>query len=168
MSISAMMIMRLVVSNLFPFTSPVFAYLIAKSQPHGQEANGIIYLLLCSMPAGLVIPFLDFALYQCYFKKLEKDMQDEYESMELRFKFTNAASWITDRLPFSFWVRSFFMEPAFDTMKNKLHPTDETAASAALLAGHLMIWAGAPTTMYSRLFVPDAVTCCLIQPLGLT
>merc|ERR1719188_1270500 len=51
-SISALMIVRLVVSNVFPFTSPAFAYLIAKSQPEGEEVAGTLYLLACSMPAG--------------------------------------------------------------------------------------------------------------------
>merc|ERR1712083_205175 len=44
---------------------------------------------------------------------------------------------------------------------------DASAASAAVLAGHFMIWAGPATTMHQRKFVPDILTCILIQPLGL-
>ncbi|CAK0846911.1 unnamed protein product, partial [Prorocentrum cordatum] len=36
-SISALMVVRLIVSNVLPFTSPAFAYLIAKSQDQGEE-----------------------------------------------------------------------------------------------------------------------------------
>merc|ERR1719188_1796767 len=82
------------------------------------------------------------------------------------FLFTKYASLFTDYLPFSFWVRPFFMEPAFAAALSE-GLGDVSAAVAAVLAGHFMIWSGAPTTMHQRKFIPDIVTCILIQPLGL-
>ena len=58
------------------------------------------------------------------------------------------------------------MEPVFAATK-RADVKDETAASAAVLAGHFMVWAGPPTTMYQRKFVPDWATGMLIQLLGL-
>merc|ERR1719163_904177 len=59
------------------------------------------------------------------------------------------------------------MEPAFVLVHKAGMSSDDSAAAAAVLAGHFMIWAGPATTMYSRKFVPDWWTCVFIQPLGL-
>ncbi|CAK0802837.1 unnamed protein product, partial [Prorocentrum cordatum] len=150
-SISALMVVRLIVSNVLPFTSPAFAYLIAKSQPEGEGVAGTFYLLACSMPAGALIPLLDTFAKRYY---------------DCEFLVTKYASIATDYLPFSFWVRPLFMEPAFLSAK-KAGFDDKGAASAAVLTGHFMIWAGPATTMHQRMFVPDIITCVLIQPLGL-
>merc|ERR1711920_624998 len=90
-SISALMVVRLLVSNVLPFTSPAFAYLIAKSQPEGDGIAGPFYLLACSLPAGALIPLLD-TLAGHYYRTKE-------------FLATKYASLATDYLPFSFWVR---------------------------------------------------------------
>jgi len=150
-SISGMMSARMIISNILPFTSPAFAYLIAKSQPEGQEWAGTFFLLACSMPAGALVPLLD-KLAEIMFRK--------------KFLITSFAGIVTDHMPFTFWVRPCIMEPAYRAAKHaKLE--DTTAASAAVLAGHFMIWAGPPTTMHQRNFVPDWITCVLMQPLGL-
>lgn len=73
---------------------------------------------------------------------------------------------MTDWLPFSFWVRPYFMEPVY-RMAKAANVDNEGAASAAVLSGHFMIWAGPATTMCQRKFVPDWSTCAIIQPLGL-
>merc|ERR1712151_555773 len=59
------------------------------------------------------------------------------------------------------------MEPAFVAAKKADVGDDASAAAAAVLAGHFMIWSGPATTMHQRKFVPDIITCILIQPLGL-
>lgn len=249
-SICVMMILRLLVSNVLPFTSPAFAYLIAKSQPDNLEWQGTFYLLVCSMPAGLVIPIMDYVFSLCF-------KPEDSEDNSYRFRATECMSRLTDYLPFSFWVRPYFMEPAFFAVIEAQQQRDErlrqekikfeaslresqdvedpkrqnslegprgslipdqdalleilgkasmalpgntspnapqtpylervasdsrlsqstdpvvqdqrckSAATAAVLAGHFMIWAGPATTMYQRKFVPDWWTCTIIQPLGL-
>jgi len=164
------MAFRLVISNLLPFTSPAFAYLIAMSQPAGQEWKGTFFLILCSVPAGAIVPFLDWFLYHTISSKFPNagDPKDKanIDRFDNHFLATRFLSFITDHLPFSFWVRPYFMEPAFKAAQSAgVDP--KGAASAAVLAGHFMIWAGPPTTMYQRMFVPDWWTCIIIQPLGL-
>eukprot|EP00928_Gymnodinium_smaydae_P093827 TRINITY_DN7815_c0_g1_i4.p1 TRINITY_DN7815_c0_g1~~TRINITY_DN7815_c0_g1_i4.p1 ORF type:complete len:502 (-),score=63.26 TRINITY_DN7815_c0_g1_i4:63-1568(-) len=169
MSISALMIVRLLVSNLFPFTSPAFAYLIAKSQPEGEEWSATLFLLVCSMPAGAVVPILDTIAYYCvgrWTKRFNDGECADGRKFDGHFLVTRLLAKMTDHLPFSFWVRPFFMEPAFAAAK-KSGASPEQAAAAAVLAGHFMIWAGPATTMYQRLFIPDVITCIFIQPLGL-
>merc|ERR1711998_729422 len=58
------------------------------------------------------------------------------------------------------------MEPVYRAA-NDAGVGPEGAASAAVLAGHFMIWSGPATTMCQRKFVPDWFTCAIIQPLGL-
>merc|ERR1712203_1075702 len=100
------------------------------------------------MPAGALVPLLD---------KLAETLTAK------KFWATKYVSLLTDYLPFSFWVRPFIMEPAYRAAKEaKLEGA--SAASAAVLAGHFMIWAGPPTTMHQRNFVPDVLTCVLMQP----
>lgn len=166
LSLCLMMIVRLLVANVFPFTSPVFAYLMAKSNPANEEYLGTVYLLLCSLPAGAVVPLLDylFAPY-CGCKGLPTEGMpaDEYDKY---FRATRLLSRMTDFLPFSFWVRPGVMDLTFTTaLRAGFLP--EGAAAGAVCAGHFMIWAGPATTMNQRLFVPDILTCILIQPLGL-
>lgn len=156
-SISGMMVVRQFVSNVLPFTSPVFAYLIAKSLPPDQEYLGTVYLLLCSMPAGALIPCLDY---------LFSPWRSTASHPDCHFRATRFVSGVTDYLPFSFWVRPYFMQPAFDLV-NKDCQDSASAAAAAVCAGHFMIWAGPATTMHQRRFVPDWITCIFIQPLGL-
>jgi len=151
----------LLVSNLLPFTSPAFAYLIAMSQPEGQEWTATLYLLVCSMPAGALIPIGDKLMYLAGNRRKGKS-----EDPEDHFRFTNLMSFITDHMPFSFWVRPFVMEPAFAAAQAAKAST-KGAASTAVLAGHFMVWSGPATSMYQRKFVPDWITCILIQPLGL-
>lgn len=166
-SISVLMSLRLLVSNVLPFTSPAFAYLVAKSLPPAQGWQGSFYLLACSMPAGAIVPLMDLILSHVHPHAKKTQGQPEYdEYVESHFQFTNLMCWITDYLPFSFWVRPMLMEPVFAQVEQQeLKP--EACASAALLAGHFMIWSGAPTSMYQRKFVPDWLTCIVIQPLGL-
>merc|ERR1740116_601649 len=64
LSISLMMVVRLLVSNVLPFTSPAFAFLIAKSQPPDSEWAGTFYLIACSMPAGAVVPLSDYFFFK--------------------------------------------------------------------------------------------------------
>lgn len=168
LSISGMMIVRLLLSNVFPFTSPAFAFLIGLSSPPGEEWMGTLFLLGCSMPAGALTPFLDWLLHWLP-PKPPKEVVDQEDGpanrFDYQFRATRAFSAMTDHLPFSFWVRPL-MESTFKGMK-ALETQDESAAAGAVLMGHFMIWAGPATTMYQRLFVPDVVTCILVQPLGL-
>jgi len=176
LSISGMMILRLAVSNVLPFTSPAFAFLIATSQPPGEDYMGVVYLLACSMPAGLVVPFFDWLLYwgrrAVRWSEAEQAADAGYDfgkgarQFDHHFIFTGWCTKMTDYLPFSFWVRPFFMQPAFSATITAGAET-KSASAVAVLAGHFMIWAGPATSMYQRLFVPDWVTCCFIQPLGL-
>lgn len=163
-SISLMMCARMLISNILPFTSPVFAYLVTKSMPPGMAWAATFYLLLGSIPAGLILPALDTVLYHTEGKQAES--ADPDAGMKYRFLGTARMAQLTDWLPFSFWVRPLFMEPVFKAAR-RAGKDDATCASAAVLAGHFMIWAGPATTMCQRLFVPDLVTCALIQPLGL-
>merc|ERR1712137_602953 len=88
------------------------------------------------------------------------------EGLDRNFRATRFMSMVTDHLPLSFWVPSYFMEPVFvETIAHQA--SEESAASAAVLAGHFMIWAGPATTMYQRNFIPDWTTAVFIQPLGL-
>lgn len=165
LSICVMMILRLAVSNVLPFTSPAFAYLIAVSQPEGQDWMGVFYLLICSAPAGAVVPMLDGILYWITRPFIRQDWANKNN----HFLATEFLSFLTDRLPFSFWVRPYFMEPAFESVcKGDPGWSDEFAASTAVMAGHFMIWAGPATTMHTRKFVPDWWTSIIIQPLGMT
>jgi hypothetical protein len=166
LSICLMMILRLAVSNVLPFTSPAFAYLIAVSQPKGQDWMGVFYLLICSAPAGAVVPILDGIFY---WATRFTCIREDWESKNNHFLATEALSMLTDYLPFSFWVRPYFMEPAFESVSSKGvgGKSGECAAATAVLAGHFMIWAGPATTMYSRKFVPDWWTAIIIQPLGM-
>jgi len=187
-SITGMMIVRLFVSNILPFTSPAFAFLIAKSQAPGPYSGlyGTLYLLGCAMPAGAVVPLLDElcgflppwgATYatlsgrKCCGRKVpdREKLDDNAKSdrFDHFFRATRFLSLMTDKLPFSFWVRQAFMQPAWYVTKHGADTTDAHAAAAAVLSGHFMIWAGPATTMYQRLFIPDWVTCIVIQPLGL-
>jgi len=173
LSISGMMILRLAVSNVLPFTSPAFAFLIATSQPPGEDYMGVIYLLACSMPAGLVVPLLDWLVYWAQAPWRAREQVDRYydfkkgaHQFDHHFACTNLCTKMTDYLPFSFWVRPFFMQPAFSAAV-QAGAEAKSASAIAVLAGHFMIWAGPATSMYQRLFVPDWVTCCFIQPLGL-
>lgn len=75
-------------------------------------------------------------------------------------------SWFTDQTPFSFWVRPAIMEPMFGSL-TAAGVDSTSAAAAAVLAGHFMIWGGPATTMYQRKFIPDWITAAFIQPLGL-
>lgn len=161
MSISLMMVLRLVVSNVLPFTSPAFAYLVAMSQPAGENWKGVYYLLICSTFAGAVVPMLDWAAYW-----VTRPCYKEQDDKKNHFLATEFFSFMTDYLPFSFWVRPYFMEPTFETAWASNER--ETAAAMAVLTGHFMIWAGPATTMYSRKFVPDWWTSIIIQPLGMS
>jgi hypothetical protein len=88
-------------------------------------------------------------------------------SMDDEFRATEFFSRFTDHLPFTFWVKPCIMQPAFSLVADGTGAPTEAAATAAVLSGHFMVWAGPATTCYQRLFVPDWVTCALIQPLGL-
>mmetsp|Transcript_12451 Transcript_12451/g.33072 ORF Transcript_12451/g.33072 Transcript_12451/m.33072 type:complete len:456 (-) Transcript_12451:319-1686(-) len=163
LSICLMMVLRLAVSNVLPFTSPAFAYLIAVSQPKGEDWKGVFYLLICSAPAGAVLPMLDAILYW-----VTSPCIKERDDKKNHFIATEFCSALTDYLPFSFWVRPYFMEPAFESVHKDAKKSPECAAATAVLAGHFMIWSGPATTMYSRKFVPDWLTAIMIQPLGMT
>lgn len=160
LSISLLMVLRLVVSNVLPFTSPAFAFLITISQPEDEQWTATFYLLICAAPAGAVVPILDWIAYWLIGRWRDK------KNVSNHFLATAFFSALTDYLPFSFWVRPFFMEPAFEAAE-KAGKSPETCAATAVLAGHFMIWAGPATTMYSRKFVPDWWTAIVIQPLGM-
>merc|ERR1712216_778991 len=108
---------------------------------------GTLYLLACSMPAGALIPVLDMLMERLFHKA---------------FLATHYASRVTDYLPFSFWVRPFLMEPVYLAAQKLGAKETASASSAAVLAGHLMMWAGTPATMHQRNFVPDWHTCVLM------
>jgi hypothetical protein len=107
------------------------------------------------------------------------DHEDYYDN---HFKATQFMSWVTDWLPFSWWVRIFVMAPMYRATEkfgsqsqqiaigagngNDTRKNEELPLTAAVLTGHFMFWAGPATSMYSRQFVPDWTTCCLIQPIG--
>jgi len=161
--ISLMMVLRLAISNVIPFTSPAFAYLVAVSMPKGEDWKGVFYLLICSAPAGAVVPMLDWIFYW-----VTRPCLKERDDKRNHFLATEGLSFLTDYLPFSFWVRPYFMEPAFESVRTDAEKSTECAAASAVLAGHFMIWSGPATTMYTRKFVPDWMTSIIIQPLGLT
>jgi len=125
------------------------------------------------MPPGALLPLLDFLMYKIMPRSTSStnanpaDGKESDENLEDNFRATNLFSNMTDYLPFSFWVRTFFMEPAYKAVDRLGDENETAAAGAALLAGHFMIWAGPATTMYSRKFVPDWVTLISIQPIGL-
>jgi len=114
--IALLMTVRLLVSNVLPFTSPVFAYLVSKCMNPDMGYLGVFYMLICSMPAGAVIPFFDAFLSCCTNGRGDH-----------RFRFTRLMSWITDHLPFSFWVKCFFMEPVFEAADREFYATSEAA-----------------------------------------
>jgi hypothetical protein len=158
-NITVLMVIRLLVSNVLPPTSPAFAYLIGRSQAPGQGWAGTLYLLVCSMPAGMIVPSCDKLVFSFLSQKQKSDIDNHFLA-------TNFLSRITDYLPFSFWVRPL-MEQAFRVAHKVGEAADHDAAAAAVLGGHFMIWSGPATTMHQRKFVPDWWTCIFIQPLGL-
>jgi len=179
LSISLMMILRLLVSNVLPFTSPAFAFLITISQHEDEQWMAAFYLLICAAPAGAVVPMLDWIAYWliggCFRARKKKKLinpLDQKEFIEIddfsnHFLATEFFSLLTSHLPFSFWVKPFFMEPAYEAAE-KAGKRRPTCAAMSVLAGHFMIWAGPATTMHSRKFVPDWWTSIIIQPLGMT
>ena len=75
LSIGALMTVRMVVSNMLPFTPLYSFFSIAKSMPLGRGGLGTFYLMLCSMPAGLVIPLFDKILFTIMPKTQPQDLE---------------------------------------------------------------------------------------------
>lgn len=163
-----MMCVRMIVSDAPLFTSPVFAFLISQSMPQGSAWAGTFFLLICSIPAGLVIPILDKLSFPAHGRRHGhgKESELDFPVDGRRFWGTWMLSRPMDWMPFSYWARPYFMEPVYKAA-SKAGVGPEVSASTAVLAGHFMIWAGPATTMCQRKFIPDFLTCALIQPLGL-
>ena len=163
-NISALMTVRFVVSNLLPFTSPAFAFIVAISMDENEGGFAVFYLLACSMPVGALIPAMDWVAYVAVSCVVTDSASADHG---YRFLATDLCSLLTDYSPLSFWVRPCVMEPAFRFGKEQLGASDEKSAAGGVLAGHFMLWAGPATTAYQRKFVPDWLTCVVVQPLGL-
>ena len=164
LSIAILMCVRQLVSNVLPFTSPIFAFLIARSMPDDIAWAGTFYMLFGSMFAGALLPLADGFVWLYRSRRAAPNTE---LALDDHFVVTNCMSSLTDWLPFSFWVRPYVIRPVFEAVYTNTRSDDVSASTAALLAGHFMFWAGPATSMHQRKFVPDWITSVCIQPLGL-
>ena len=123
LSVSLLMIARLWISTLLPFTSPAFAFLVAKSMPAQLQWAGTFFLLAGSVPAGLVLPLLDWVLWRA---------GPRGPRGEAEFRATRALAWCTDRTPFSFWVAPCLLQPVFQGAHLSLGLDGVSACAAAV------------------------------------